>query len=130
MGHWREISERRKDKRFQAPRGAFAVLVREPDFAQLGQIVDIGRHGLAFRYMDKPERGGGSLKLDILLRRRNFCLEGVAVKTISDFEIDNQATNPSHRTRRRGVKFLGLTHNQKFELEHFIRNYTTGEAGR
>ncbi|NVM20993.1 MAG: PilZ domain-containing protein [Desulfobacterales bacterium] len=120
--------ERRKHKRYKAPNGAFVVLLLEPHFAKLGQIIDIGRGGLAFRYTGRQEWSAGSSELGILFHEQKFHLDRVPFKTVSDFEMARKTAHSPVAIRRCGVRFVGLTHEQKFELEHFIRNYTSGEV--
>lgn len=66
MTNSKELFERRKHKRFHVQDGAFAVL--RPHYAELlGQIIDISRGGVSFRYIASEELSNGSFKLDILL---------------------------------------------------------------
>ena len=78
--------ERRKHRRYRAPRGAFAVLAVESDFAKLGQIIDVSRGGLSFTYAGTKEWISESLELGIWFSEQKFRLDNVPFKTISDFE--------------------------------------------
>lgn len=122
------LLERRKDKRFHLKGSAFATL--GPHFATLGEIKDISRGGLAFCHIAGGQGPNISVELErflyIFLSDISFCLLGLPIKPISDFEIKNQiAFNP---TRRCSVKFGAITDDQKSELEYFIRNYCVCEA--
>jgi hypothetical protein len=123
-----QLVERRKHKRYMAPHGAFAVLAVECHFAKLGQIIDVSRGGLSFSYAGTEEWIGESLDLGILFAEQKFRLDNVPFKTVSDFEMVGETPASDVVIRRRGVRFGGLTYEQKFELEQFIRRDTLGEV--
>ena len=119
------LVERRKHKRFHVQDGAHAVLGTH--YAELlGQIIDISRGGVSFRYVAGEKPSSGSFELDISLA--NFYLRKVPFKNISDFEISNEFFLGSIPIRRRGIHFGELTHNQMSKLEYFIHKHTTREA--
>ena len=123
------LLERRKYKRFRVKATAFTML--GPHFAILGEIADISRSGLAFCYIPAKQPSNVAAVLDTFLHifssNISFCLLGVPIKTISDFEIKNKIAFNS--TRRRGVEFWDLTENQKSQLEYFMQNYTADDVG-
>jgi len=57
------LLEQRKHKRFRPQDGTYAIL-RGPG-KKLGQVINISRGGLAFRYIDIGERPKRSFELDI-----------------------------------------------------------------
>jgi hypothetical protein len=118
--------ERRKHKRFKVQYGAFAVF--QSNVKKLGQIIDISRGGLAFRYLANGERFKGSDELDILLADNYFHLEKIPFRTISDFGIASEIPYNSITTRRCGVRFGELGQGQISRIEYFIHNYTIAEA--
>jgi len=123
-----DMVERRRHKRFKVRDGAFVVLM--PPSTKLGQIIDISSGGLAFRYLSmeersKEERSNNLSNLDIFLTDNSFYLEEVPVINVSDFQIAGKFPFSSITTRRQGVQFRELTHNQISRLEYFIRNHTT-----
>jgi hypothetical protein len=122
----KKIVERRKHKRFQVQEGAFAVLT--PHFYKRGQIIDISRGGLAFRYTNNELTPNASSNLGISLADVGFYLSKVPFKTISDFEIANEVAYSFTTIRRCGVEFGDLTLNQISQLEYFIWNHTIGEV--
>ena len=125
------LVERRKHKRFQVQDGIFAVLrCHWPCSTRLGPIIDVSKGGLAFRYIDiaSEEGSNGSFELVILLANNSFHLDKVPFETISDFEIGNEVPFSCVKTRRRGVQFGELTHEQIFQIEYFIRNHTISEV--
>ena len=119
------FAERREHKRFEVKEGAFAS-IRGP-VSKLGQITDISRGGLAFRYIDTGSRPESSFDLDISLTDNGFHLGEVLCKNISDSEINNEFFFSSIAMRRLGVQFMELTHKQASSLEHFIEKHTVGE---
>jgi hypothetical protein len=118
--------ERRKYTRFRTRNGALIELRSQR--GKLGEIIDISKGGLAFRYIDIGDRPKGSFELDIFLKETGFRLEKVPAKTISDFRTTKYFPFSSTKTRRQGVQFGELTQKQISQLEHFIRNYTAGEV--
>jgi hypothetical protein len=121
-----EHRERRKYTRFRAKDGA--LIEFRSHRGKLGEIIDISKGGLAFRYIDIGDRPKGSFEVDILLKKTGFRLEKVPAKTISDHKTSKYFPYSSTITRRQGVQFGELTRNQIAKLEHFIKNYTTGEV--
>lgn len=121
-----KIVDRRKQKRFRAPDGAFTILWQEPHLTLLGKILDIGRGGFSFRYLGGKQQMLTPSEVEIVLHTHNFHLQNIPVKTISNVEVEDKMGNGSKTTRRCSVRFAGLSEEQKFELEHFIRKYTSG----
>ena len=126
MSNGKEAVEQRRHKRFRAQEGAY-VLIRGP-FSKLGQILNISRGGLEFRYIDIGERPEKLLELDILLKANGFQLEKLPFKTIFDSKATKEIHFISTPMRRRGGQFAALTPKQISALEHFIRNHTVGEV--
>ena len=122
----KEHRERRKYTRFRAKDGALIEL--RSYRGKLGEIIDISKGGLAFRYIDIGDRPKGSFEVDIFLKEKGFRLEKVPAKTVSDLETTKYFPYSSTKTRRQGVQFGDLTRNQISKLEHFIKNYTSGEV--
>jgi len=122
----KKIVERRKHKRFQVRDGAFAVLT--PHFYNWGQIIDISRGGLAFRYTGKELPPNVSCDLGISVANIGFYLGRLPFRAISDVELGNEVPYSLTRIRRCGGEFGELTLNQISELEYFIRNHTIGEV--
>ena len=121
--------DRRRHKRFQVRDSAFVVLRAPwPHFTKVGQIIDISRQGLAFRYIADEGRSNGSSELEILLGNQSFYLDKVPFKTISDSKTDNDIPFSSIKMRRSGVQFGKLTPEQISQLKYFIWNHTTGEV--
>jgi hypothetical protein len=118
--------EQRKHKRFRVQYGAFVAF--RVYHRKLGQIIDISRGGLAFRYIANGKRSKGPDQLDIMLVEKDFHLKKLPFKTIADFEITSEIPLNSLQTRRCGVQFGKLTKSQISQLDFFIKNHTIGEA--
>lgn len=122
-------TENRRTKRYSVAHGAFAVIMHSPGLTHLCQIIDIGRGGLSFCYTGLNRLSMGVTKLSIVMREKNFRLGNIQVKAVSDEEIQKSLPPEISTKRRRSVRFISLSYDQKFELEHFLRRYTTGQAG-
>jgi hypothetical protein len=119
-----EIFERRRHTRFQVPKSAFVGF--GPYDAKVGQIIDVSTDGLAFRYVGTEEPSNG--ELSIFLSERDFYVDKIPFKTISDFEIADKTASTSVPLRRSGVQFGRLTDHQSSQLEHFLHSFTLGVA--
>jgi hypothetical protein len=119
-----ELSEQRKDKRFQVPKDAFAAL--GPDYIKVGQIINISMGGLAFRYLGSEQPSNAS-ELDIFLAGRAFYLYKLPFATVWDLVTGEKPFN-SIKMKVCGLKFGELTQSQISELQYFIQDYAVGEA--
>ena len=120
-----DSAERRKFKRFQVKDRVFVLL--GPDFTELGQIIDISRDGLSFRYMSGAQPVRDSSEIDIMVGDGGFYLERLSLIPVSDCE-DKNGFSLRSVLRRRCVQFGELMPNQISLLEYFIRKYTMGKA--
>ena len=121
-----EVVERRKHKRFRAEDGAYAAV--RPQYDKIGQIIDVSRGGLAFRYLASESEEDASSELDIFLIGDDFHLDKLPFKTVSDEEIPEKLSPGSQTMRRCGVQFGKLTQIQAIKLEEFILKHTIDEA--
>lgn len=121
-----EVVERRRHKRFQAEEGAYAAV--RPQYDKIGQIIDVSRGGLAFRYMVSDRQEGASFELDIFLIGNSFHLDKVPFQIVSDEKIPERLSPGTQRMRRCGVQFGELTQMQILRLEEFILNHIVDEA--
>ncbi|MBW2174204.1 MAG: PilZ domain-containing protein [Deltaproteobacteria bacterium] len=125
MTNRKERVERRKHKRFEIPIGMFVSF--RPHRPRLGEVINISRGGLAFRYYGGKEPSDGSNKLNIFLEEGDFHLNDILSRTVTDFGT-YRIPFRSVTMRRSSVQFRSLTHHQISQLEHFIENYAIGEA--
>lgn len=117
--------ERRKHKRFRSKEGAYAVL--SGPVSKMGQILDISRGGLSFRYIDIGDRPRETCILDILREDNVFRLENVGFKVISDLDASKDFPFSTIPMRRCGGELMGMNDRQINDLEHLIENYTEPE---
>lgn len=120
------LLEQRRHKRFRPQDGTYAIL-RGPG-KKLGQVINISREGLAFRYIDIGERPKRSFELDISIEEHGFILDNLSFETVSDFSTSREFPFSSTPKRRRGGQFNALNKNQISELEYLIRKYAIGEV--
>jgi hypothetical protein len=120
------LLEQRRHKRFRPQDGTYAIL-RGPG-KKLGQVINISRGGLAFRYIDIGERPERSFELDISIEEYGFILDNLSFETLSDFSTSREFPFSSTPIRRRCGQFKALNKNQLSELEYLIQNYAIGEA--
>lgn len=119
------VIERRENRRFQVPKDAFVAL--RPHYLKLGQIVDVGMGGLAFRYLAGEGLVNSSDELDIFLAGRSFYLYQIPFKTVSDLKIEEAPPLGSMKMKRTGIQFGEMTAHQRDQLEYFIHNYAVKE---
>jgi hypothetical protein len=117
-----EIFEQRAHKRHRTRSGAFAV-IKNPDRAIIGEIIDISKGGLAFKYM---ENGGyaAQSKMDILFSGHGLQIKGVPFKSVSDVSIKDFPAFSSIRMRRGSIQFIDLEKIHTTQLNLFIEKYT------
>ena len=120
------LLEQRKHKRFRPQEGTYAIL-RSPG-KKLGQVINISRGGLAFRYIDIGERPERSFELDISIEEHGLILDSLSFETVSDFSVSREFPFSSTPIRRRGGQFKSLKKNQISQLEYLLRNHAIGEA--
>ena len=126
MNESRVPVERRQQTRFKAAEGAFAALVNRD--SKLGQIRDISKKGLSFRYIDHGAEPCETSELKIIIGKSGLYLDNLPFTTISDCEIKDEYSFSSLKMRRIGLKFGKLTVQQRVRLEKFIEEHTIGEA--
>ena len=116
-------ADRRLYPRYKVKDGAYAAL--SPDSTIMGQIVNISRGGLCFRYIVHTEQASESVATHIFVGDNGFYLEKMPYTTIEDIEIENNSTFSSIVMRQRRVKFSDLSPNQLAQLDFFLLNRTT-----
>jgi hypothetical protein len=115
--------EKRNYPRYPMPDGVIVTL--KPNAEILGQLLDIGPGGLAFRYV---EMGAAATEQDaelvILQTRPRIYLEGIPFRTVSDVALPNEFSFSALSIRRRSVAFGNLSGTQRKQLEQLIRIHT------
>ena len=120
--------EQRNHLRFEIPGlAAYAVLKRGwPRSPVIGDISDICVGGLSFCYPSTESRTHRLSHLNILLTDGSFQLNTVQFEVIWDCRSESEVF-AGVPTRRCGVRFLGLTDEQKSDLRYFIQFHTTAD---
>ncbi|MCG8473567.1 MAG: PilZ domain-containing protein [Desulfobacterales bacterium] len=117
-----QIVERRRHRRFKASEGAYAAL--SPDSSKVGPIVDISVDGLCFRYIVHDSQPKEPVETHIYVGDNGFYLEKMPYETVEDVEVRNVSSLSSLIMRQRRVKFVGLSPNQRAQLQYFIQHRT------
>jgi hypothetical protein len=118
------MTERRQFNRFKVENGA--LVEAKVNGTKIGEIIDISEGGLAFSYIDIGTRPEESFEIDLYFQEKNFRLENLPARTISD--ISNKSPFAITKTRRHGVQFADLDENQTTGLRKYIENFATGAA--
>lgn len=118
--------DRRSYPRYKVKDGAYAAL--SPDSTIMGQIVDISRGGLCFRYIVHREQETESMATHIFVGDNGFYLEKMPYEIVEDSLIDKGSSFSSIIMRQRRVYFSNLTPNQFAQLDYFLQNRTTCEV--
>ena len=114
------MKERRQHKRFKVEGRVFAYY--ETYSPRIAEIADIGKGGAAFSYTGIPEAVNQGLELEMILPDSTRFMEKLPCRTVSDAEVVSGADG-SPGKRRCGVRFEGLTEDQKARIDCFIDNY-------
>ena len=113
--------ERREHKRYHARYGSFYV--RSPQWNVSGEILDISSSGLSFCYIGEEPLSDSSVT-GKLFDNDTFRLDGIVLKTVSDYRI----ASSSITMRRRSIQFCDVNPAQMEQIEEFIRDNILREA--
>jgi hypothetical protein len=109
----------RRYRRFMARADAFAVLRNQ--VSEVGQLINVSKGGLAFKYLAEQPLPSDPYELDIFLAgRREFLWRGIPHRTIQDIELTPIVPFSMIRMRRRSVAFENLTEDHHLRLEHLL----------
>ena len=118
------LLERRQHKRYQVLE---SVLIFNS--TTFGQIINISKGGLAFRYLaQKDDPPLLSFQVSILNGNDGFYLDKLNCQMVT--VNDTPPIHPTSSTiiRKTGIQFTDLTPEQNKQLAGFLANNTTGEA--
>lgn len=119
-------SERRRYERFAVQGNAFAVLLS--DTPRLGQIIDISRGGMSFRYVDDASAISDRAALDIFLLNQPVLMKGVPVRSRCDFQLEPYGSRTRKTVRRCCVEFVALGPGQSYALDELLQHHTQASA--
>lgn len=117
--------ERRFYERFRVQQGVYALL--KNGSSKLGQIKNISKGGLAFKYINHGEQLNEPVAVDIFLSGHGFFLKGIPCKRISDIHVENYVPFSTFEMRQLSVQFGEMNDDQMTHLDAFIEKYTTGQ---
>ncbi len=103
---------------------ALAVLKSKP--LRMGEIVEISREGLSFQHIENESDIGQLSEMDILFADDDFHLSRLPIKAVKETAIEGDAPFDVLSMTRCTVKFNGLTSKQEGQLDHVLKNYTSG----
>jgi hypothetical protein len=112
-------SKHRKYKRYRVRGGLTVVL--DPEYPNGDEILDIGKGGLTFNYVDRGDPLDEESKIDIYVDNELY-LEKLKVKLVSNIEVGDISFS-SKNIRRISVQFLSLTPVQEFDLKALIKSH-------
>jgi hypothetical protein len=131
MADQKETVERRKSKRYKAIEGAYAAI--NPNSQKLGQIIDISKGGVCFKYIDASndnQKSGTQQESSIFLSSIDYYVRNLHFKTVGDCDITNESLIGFIKVRKRHVQFTNLNFQQLFDLDNFLKNNTSGPVER
>ena len=121
-----DTTERRKQKRFKAVKGAFAAIRQKSN--QLGQIKDISAGGLAFTYLANEGAINGARALDIFVTKHRLYIKDIPFHLVRDSVVEKESPFSTVPVRQQGVRFGKLSSEQRSQLMHLMQHHTVGES--
>lgn len=115
----KKLFERRKHKRFPAPSNTYVQL--NDQVSKLGRVLDISKGGLAFRYISVGKELKEVFELDLISAQVNPGLNPLAVKVVSEIEMESETPARAVTLSRASVQFEELMDEQVDWLERFIQ---------
>ena len=118
--------DKRKFNRFPLQDYGFAIF--RPSSKIVGQIRDVSRGGLSFRYANIHKNQLTSSQLDIFILSSGFYIDKMPFRMVSERNVDIELPDNSTSMNQCGVAFDGLTHIQENQLDYLIKTYTIAEC--
>jgi hypothetical protein len=115
-------TDKRRFRRLSPKEDAFALLKNHT--SSVGQIINVSRGGLAFKYLADEIPADEGWELDVFLASQGFLWKGVPHRTILDIEMAPESPFSSVRMRRRAVAFQNLTDEHVSRLESLLDHCT------
>jgi len=113
--------ERRKYTRYSTADGAFAAV--SPNSYKLGQIINISRGGLAFRYIDTNRSSLGEREeTHVFLSSKGNYVRSIPFTTVSDCEVPKEHPFSTLKMRQCAVQFGEMSYDQSINLDNYILN--------
>lgn len=116
--------EQRRHQRYRVKENALAL-----DHAVIGQILNLSRGGLMFRYLaDLYDFKGTLAELDVYFAGDGLSMRRVPCRAVFNEAVENEMPFSSLSMRQCGVEFGELTLQQEAQLQHIIAHRTLGEV--
>jgi hypothetical protein len=112
--------ERRRFQRIQIATGAYVSLW--PALLKVGEIIDISKGGLAFRYAGQEELSEGPRQLDIFFTRSSLILKQIPVVPVSDRNLASNGSQDKPQMRRCSVAFKELPILTQSQIEALLQS--------
>ncbi len=121
-----DLAEQRKSTRYRVGDNAYALL-KQPQYKELGKIIDISRSGISFHCINQGDWDVDSFEIDIFIgHEQNNCLseqiilKNIPLKPIAYCHDNDSEPKPSTMMLRCGVEFGRLDSDQRAILDLFI----------
>ncbi len=112
------VSEKRKHARLSAGERVFALV--KNGVSSVGQIIDVSRGGLSFKYLSEESLPGCSRRLDVFVPGHKFLWMKIPHRTVRDLDLPLDVPFSSIRMKRRCVAFEPLGEEHLLRLEVLI----------
>ena len=130
------IAEKRKSRRYILGNNAYALL-KQPQYKELGKIIDISRTGISFLCINQGDWTEKNFEADLIVGTGPGHGAGETPVTLKNIPLlpviycrdEEQGNNVAGTVMKRcGVKFGPLSPEQKRMLDQFILSYSCGSA--
>jgi len=129
-----ELADQRRSTRYRIGGNAYALL-KQPQYKELGKIIDISQTGISFFCINQGDWEADSFEIDIFIgHEQNNCLseqiilKNIPLKPIAYCHDNDREPNLSTMMRRCGVEFGRLTQDQRARLDLFILRHGFADA--
>lgn len=126
MEEMNAFTERRAHPRYGVNEGTYAAI--SPNSDKMGQIINISRGGLAFRYIVQNGQVQDPLETHVFVGDNGFYLEKMPYETVADYPVPIGSSLSSLRMRVRRIRFGPLSDHHTAQLDYFLSHRTTGCA--
>lgn len=128
------LADQRRSTRYRVGGNAYALL-KQPQYKELGKIIDISQTGISFLCINQGDWDADSFEIDIFIgHEQNNCLseqiilKNIPLKPIAYCRDNDCRQHASAMMTRCGVEFGRLTQDQRARLDLFILRHGFVEA--
>ena len=129
------FEDQRQSKRFLVRENSY-VLLKQPQYKELGKIIDISETGIAFHCINQGDWTDTSFEIDIFLAdelelapHEQNIIKSIPLRPVAYCkERDDEVAQDDAMMTRCGVSFGVLSPDQKFRIKQFIAHHTVGNA--